>query len=92
MALTILAYMAIIGFLGWSAWRSGQTEKVMFLVNIILLWLSAVWMFGYPALIIPAVIAAVSYLALLVLMMSSDLWGSVAHRQQQTAISYHGKN
>lgn len=73
MALAILAYMAIIGFLGWAAWRSGVTEKAMFVVNVVLLWISAIWFFGYPALIGPAVLAAILYLALLVVMTSSDL-------------------
>ena len=39
------AYLAIIGFLGWRAWRGSDTEKVMFIVNVILLWLSAIWLF-----------------------------------------------
>ena len=73
MTLAILAYAAIIGFLGWAAWRGGETEKVMFIVNVVFLWLSAIWLFGYPALIIPAVVAAISYLALLVALTSSDL-------------------
>jgi polyferredoxin len=73
MASAILAYMAIIGFLGWAAWNSGVTEKAMFVVNVVLLWMSAIWFFGYPALIGPAVLAAVCYLALLVVMTSSDL-------------------
>lgn len=73
MALAILAYVTIIGFLGWAAWRSGATEKAMFVVNVVFLWLSAIWFFGYPALIIPAIAAAIGYLALLVVMTSSDL-------------------
>lgn len=73
MALAILAYVTIIAFLGWSAWRSGVTEKAMFVVNVVLLWISAIWFFGYPALIGPAVLAAALYLALLVVMTSSDL-------------------
>lgn len=84
MALAILAYVAIIGFLGWSAWRSGDTEKVMFVVNLVFLWLSAIWLYGYPALIGPAVVAAISYLALLVVMTSSDLRIPVAPQSRQT--------
>jgi hypothetical protein len=73
MALAILAYAAIIGLLGWAAWNSGVTEKAMFVVNVVFLWMSAIWFFGYPALIGPAVLAAIAYLALLVVMTSSDL-------------------
>ena len=73
MALAILAYAAIIGVLGWAAWRGSVREKTMFVVNVMLLWLSAIWFFGYPALIVPAVLAAAAYLELLVVMTSSDL-------------------
>ncbi|WP_394689095.1 hypothetical protein [Hoeflea sp.] len=73
MALAIPAYLAIIGFLGWCAWRGGETEKMMFVVNLGLLWISAIWLFGYPALIVPAVVAAASYLLFLVILTSSDL-------------------
>jgi len=72
------AYLAIIGFLGWRAWRGSDTEKVMFIVNVILLWLSAIWLFGYPALIGPAVVAAGGFLLFLVVMTSSDLKIQVA--------------
>ncbi|MEQ8479227.1 MAG: hypothetical protein RIC18_01125 [Hoeflea sp.] len=73
MTIAIPAYLAVIGFLGWSAWRGGQTEKVMFIVNLGFLWLSAIWLFGYPALILPAIAAAGSFLMFLVVMTSSDL-------------------
>lgn len=73
MAVAIPAYLAIIGFLGWFAWRGGETEKLMFVVNVALLWISAIWLFGYPALIGPAVVAAASYLLFLVVLTSSDL-------------------
>ena len=73
MALTILAYGLLIGFLGRAAMRGGDTEKVMFVVNVVLLWLSAIWFFGYPALIGPAVLAAIGILVMLVIMTSADL-------------------
>lgn len=90
MALAILTYVTIIGFLGWAAWRSGVTEKAMFVVNVVLLWISAIWFFGYPALIGPAVVAATLYLALLVVMTSSDLKVpvTVPARRQQPAYTY----
>jgi len=87
MALAILAYGAIIGFLGRAALRSGDTEKVMFVVNVALLWLSAIWLFGYPALIGPAVFAAVGILALLVIMTSADLLPSTAAQQSRQPAS-----
>ncbi|OCW57980.1 hypothetical protein [Hoeflea olei] len=67
------AYLAIIGILGWRALRGGDTEKVMFVVNVVLLWGSAIWLFGYPALIGPAVFGAGGMLVMLVALTSSDL-------------------
>ena len=87
MALAILAYGAIIAFLGRAVLRSGDTEKVMFVVNVALLWLSAIWLFGYPALIGPAVFAAVGILALLVIMTSADLLPSTAAPQSRQPAS-----
>lgn len=92
MTLAILAYTAIIGFLGWSAWRSGVTEKAVFFVNVVLLWLSAIWFFGYPALIIPAVAAAIGFLALLVVMTSADLRVPVTAQPQRDVTSYRDED
>lgn len=78
------AYLAIIGFLGWRAWRGGDTEKVMFVVNVVLLWLSAIWLFGYPALIGRAVFAAGGFLLFLVVLTSSDLKIPVARKEPET--------
>lgn len=83
MALAILAYVAMIGILGRAAWRNGVTEKVMFVVNVALLWLSAIWLFGYPALILPAVLAAIGILALLVIITAGDLRAPVAAPRSQ---------
>lgn len=80
-----VAYLAIIGILGWRAWRGGDTEKVMFVVNVILLWLSGIWLFGYPALIGPAVVGAGGFLLFLVVLTSSDLRIPVATRVQDAS-------
>ena len=79
------AYLAIIGFLGWRAWR-GDTEKVMFVVNTVLLWLSAIWLFGYPALIGPAVVAAGGILLLLVVMTSADFLARAPMERDEEAV------
>jgi len=92
MALAILAYAAIIGLLGWAAWNSGVTEKAMFVVNVVFLWMSAIWFFGYPALIGPAVLAAIAYLALLVVMTSSDLRVPVTVPARQRPDYPHDEN
>ncbi|MDF1607423.1 hypothetical protein PZ897_04475 [Hoeflea sp. YIM 152468] len=85
MALALMAYGSIIGVLAWAAWRGGDTEKVMFVINTLLLWLSAIWLFGYPALIGPAIVAAVGYLALLVVLTSSDMMSQTAAQAAPTA-------
>ncbi|MBU4530450.1 MAG: hypothetical protein KUA43_01185 [Hoeflea sp.] len=79
------AYLAIIGILGWRAWHGSDTEKVMFVVNVMLLWLSAIWLFGYPALIGPAVVGAGGFLLFLVVITSSDLRMPVAARTQDAS-------
>ena len=67
------AYLAIIGLLAWKASRGGDNEKVMFVINVVLLWASAIWLFGFPALIGPAVVGAGAMLVVLVVLTSSDL-------------------
>ncbi|WP_052161928.1 hypothetical protein [Hoeflea sp. BAL378] len=84
------AYLAIIVFLGWRAGRGGDTEKVMFVVNTVLLWLSAIWLFGYPALIGPAVVAAGGILLLLVVMTSSDLLVRAPREQDGNSVKTEG--
>lgn len=63
----------VFGWLLRSAYNGGGAEKVMFVVNMALLWILAIWFFGYPAIIIPALVAAAAYLALLVAFTSGDL-------------------
>jgi len=43
------------------------TAKVLFVVNLLLLWLLAIVTFGYPAIIIPALIAVPIMFVLLIL-------------------------
>ena len=61
-----LAYPPAIGLLAWSARKGGHVERVFFAVNMLLLWGSAIWLFGYPALILPPLAATPLYLLVLV--------------------------
>lgn len=72
MELEILAFPPIIAFLAWKARHGGDIEKVMFVVNLALLWGVAIWLFGYPALIIPAIFAAFAMLTTIVILTSAD--------------------
>ena len=72
MELEILAFPPIIAFLAWKARHGGDIEKVMFIVNLVLLWGVAIWLFGYPAIILPAIFAALSMLTTIVVLTSAD--------------------
>ncbi|MCZ8180716.1 MAG: hypothetical protein O9309_16975 [Rhizobium sp.] len=55
---------------GWmlkEAIHGPTTAKVLFVVNLLLLWLLAIVTFGYPAIIIPALIAVPIMFVLLIL-------------------------
>lgn len=53
----LLIYLPIIFFLARRANRGGEGEKVAFVVNLALLWLSAFLFFGYAGLIAGALFA-----------------------------------
>ncbi len=65
-------YLPVIALLVWSAWRGNQTERLVFFVNLMALWASAIWLFGYPALIVPALGLAVGALGLIVIVTAGD--------------------
>ena len=68
-----LAYVPVVGFLAWRAKRGGSGEWMYFAINVFLLWLSALWFFGYPLLIVTALSAAAFTLTALVFSTSTDL-------------------
>lgn len=67
-----LAYAPVIGILALSARRGGRSEWVYFAINLGLLWLTALWLFGYPLLIVTALSATVAVLTALVYSTSTD--------------------
>mgnify|MGYP001156495873 CR=1 FL=1 len=69
---TIVFAIPVFGWLLKSAYFGGDREKVMFVINMALIWLLAIYLFGYPAVIIPAVAAAGLYLAALVIFTAGD--------------------
>lgn len=82
MELIPLLYLPIVALLAWSAWRGDRTERLVFFVNLIALWTSAIWLFGYPALIVPALFVAAACLLLLVFVTAGD---SLSFRQVKHA-------
>ena len=76
-----LAYPPAIGILAWSARRGGTAERWFFGVNMVLLWASAVWLLGYPALILPALGITVLYLSMLVTICVSGIGQARAARR-----------
>jgi fatty acid desaturase len=47
--------------------RGPMTAKVLFVINLLLLWILAIVTFGYPAIIIPALVAVPLMFVLLIL-------------------------
>ncbi|MDO6962799.1 hypothetical protein [Rhizobium alvei] len=66
----VAAVVYRIPVLGWmikEAALGSANTKVLFLINMVLVWLLAIATFGYPAIIIPALIAVPSMFTVLIL-------------------------
>ncbi|MCA8927131.1 MAG: hypothetical protein KDC18_03625 [Alphaproteobacteria bacterium] len=72
MGFIALAYLPVLALLAWSARRGDLVERVLFVVNLLALWASAIWLIGYPALIVPALCAAGGFLVFLVFATAGD--------------------
>ena len=82
-----LLYLPVIALLVWSAWRGNQTERLVFFVNLTALWASAIWLFGYPALIIPALAVAGGFLLfLMVATVGDDLFHRPARLARPSSV------
>lgn len=55
--LKVLYHVPIFGWMLKEAVSGSETAKVLFLVNGALLWLLAAIFFGYPGIILPALVA-----------------------------------
>ncbi|HHZ08013.1 MAG TPA: hypothetical protein GX405_04445 [Rhizobiales bacterium] len=74
MLLAFILFVPVFGLSVRSALMGDATEKVFFVVNLIMAWLLAIFHFGYPAIILPALCATVGYLAFLVVLTSGGLF------------------
>lgn len=67
MLASIVYRVPVFGRLIQEAAEGSATAKVLFLVNIILAWVLAIMMFGYPAIILPALAAVPTMFIILML-------------------------
>jgi hypothetical protein len=64
----------VFGWMLKSAWYGDMVEKLFFLANLLALWAFAIYLFGYPVLIIPVLALAGFYLVGLVILTAGDLF------------------
>jgi hypothetical protein len=69
----IVFTIPVLGWLMRSAWHGDWVERLAFVGNMVLLWIAAIYHFGYPAFIVPALALVWSYLFLLVAITAADL-------------------
>ncbi|RKE77625.1 hypothetical protein [Rhizobium sp. AG855] len=60
-------HVPVFGWMLKEAVAGSATTKVLFIVNLLLLWLLAIVTFGYPAIILPALCAVPAMFVLLIL-------------------------
>lgn len=67
MLASLVYRVPVFGRLIREAAEGSATAKVLFLVNIVLAWVLAIMMFGYPAIILPALAAVPAMFIILML-------------------------
>jgi hypothetical protein len=63
----MIYHVPVFGWMLKEAVNGTTTAKVLFIVNLLLLWLLAIVTFGYPAIILPALCAVPMMFVLLIL-------------------------
>lgn len=66
----LIYHIPVIGWILREAAEGSAAVKALFLVNCVVLWLLAIFLFGYPAIIIPALCLTAGMFVLLVLIMN----------------------
>ncbi|QPC41676.1 hypothetical protein HW532_02415 [Kaustia mangrovi] len=69
----IIFAIPLIGWMLRSAWYGDDSEKVFFCINIVVFWGLAIYAFGYPALIIPALTVTGVYLVSMIALTARDI-------------------
>ncbi|MCM2403813.1 hypothetical protein NBH20_21780 [Rhizobium sp. S153] len=65
----MIYHVPVFGWMLKEAVTGPTTAKVLFIVNLLLVWLLAIITFGYPAIIIPALAAVPTMFVILILIM-----------------------
>lgn len=66
----IIYRVPVFGWMLKEAIQGPTTAKVLFVVNLLLIWLLAILYFGYPAIILPALTAVpLMFIALIIITM-----------------------
>jgi hypothetical protein len=68
MALRALYWIPIFGWLLRDAVHGDTLSRILFAVNLLVLWALAVFIFGYAAIIIPALVLTPTFLAVIVVL------------------------
>ncbi len=68
MALRALYWIPIFGWLLRDAMHGDTLSRILFAVNLLVLWALAVFIFGYAAIIIPALVLTPTFLAVIVVL------------------------
>ncbi|MCJ7996561.1 hypothetical protein J5N58_19235 [Rhizobium cremeum] len=63
----MIYHVPVFGWMLKEAIYGPTTAKVLFIVNLLLLWLLAILAFGYPAIIIPALAAVPAMFVILIM-------------------------
>ncbi|KPF41184.1 hypothetical protein [Rhizobium sp. AAP43] len=64
---TIIYRVPVFGWMLKEAVQGSATAKVLFILNLLMVWILAIVTFGYPAIIIPALTAVPLMFILLIL-------------------------
>lgn len=67
MLATVVYNIPVIGWMIKEAAMGTATAKVLFLINLVLIWILAILTFGYPAIILPALAAVPTMFVILIL-------------------------
>lgn len=70
---SLIFHIPVIGWMLKSATKGPVSEKIFFLLNLVMIWAFAGLFFGLPAIFLPAVVFAIGYLLFLVFFTASDL-------------------
>ncbi|MGX5668775.1 hypothetical protein G6N76_21545 [Rhizobium daejeonense] len=65
----MIYHVPVFGWMLKEAVTGPTTAKVLFIINLLLVWLLAIITFGYPAIIIPALAAVPTMFVILILIM-----------------------